>query len=520
MSDVEITIAQLLQGVWLGESPLDESVATKKVLGVSLDNRTLSADSVFIAVPGEKVDGRDFISLCDSSVAAVLAEADVYSVDVNGAVPVIHIPQLQQKISQVAANFYGHPSRSLTVLGITGTNGKTTCAYLLAQLLSKLNFPCGMVGTLGFGRFDRAGVLVDLNETGLTTPSALDSQKILAALQDSVGAVAIEVSSHGLAQGRVANVDFNGAIFTNLSRDHLDYHASLEEYAATKAALFAREELSFVVVNADDAIGADILQNGVAPQATAYSYSIEAESTRVLTGDNEHAVVAHDIRFDAVKTSAQLSTPWGAAELDTHLVGRYNLSNLLAVMTAACALGYPLKEVLVQVSALRAAPGRLQRVNTCDQPLAVFVDYAHTPDALEKVLSEVAIYTQGQLWVVVGCGGNRDAGKRPLMAEVAERVADCVVFTSDNPRDESPELILNDMLAGLTNRESAIVIADRKSAIEYAVGHAAENDTVVIAGKGHENYQLIKGEKHPFDDALIARESLAVKHFAHVRGHA
>ncbi|WGO97713.1 UDP-N-acetylmuramoyl-L-alanyl-D-glutamate--2,6-diaminopimelate ligase [Saccharophagus degradans] len=518
MSDIEITIAQLLQGVWLAETPLDASVANIKVSGVSLDNRTLSAGSVFIAVPGDKVDGRAFIEKCDSATAAVLAEADTFGVDLAGAVPVVHIPQLKQKISRVAANFYGHPSRSLTIIGITGTNGKTTCAYLLAQLLSKLQFSCGMVGTLGFAKFDENGAPVNLTDTGLTTPSALDCQKILAELQQQVGAVAMEVSSHGLAQGRVADVDFNGAIFTNLSRDHLDYHASLEEYAATKAELFEREELSFVVINADDAVGVNILTNGVAPQAIAYSYSLGGE--QALVAQSENTVVAHSIEWGSSQTVAQLHTPWGAAELATVLVGRYNLSNVLAVLTTACALGYPLVDVVAQVKTLQAAPGRLQRVNSSEQPLAVFVDYAHTPDALEKVLSEVAAYTQGKLWVVIGCGGNRDVGKRPLMAEVAERLANCVVLTSDNPRDENPELILKDMLAGLKNKDAAMVIADRKNAIEYAVANAAENDAIVIAGKGHENYQLVKGEKLPFDDALIAKEFLAAKCFSHARGQA
>lgn len=524
--NVEITIAQLLSGIWVHEEPLPEALSMSVVRGVSLDNRTLQDGHVFIAVPGEASDGRDYIAQCSAGIVAVIAESDefvVESVLVKGGAEKmrIGIPHLKKKVSALAANFYGHPSKGLTVLGITGTNGKTTCAYLLAQLLSKLEFSCAMLGTLGYGIFDDEGELPALTSTGLTTPSAVDCQKILASLKGHAGAVAMEVSSHAIDQGRVEDIDFDGAVFTNLSRDHLDYHGTLEEYAGAKAKLFSREELSFVVVNEDDPVGRSILKDSCAPQAQLFSYSIVEDGSEIARSGHPRIqrVLAHSVRVSAEGTKALLATPWGNASIATPLVGRYNLSNVLAVMTCACALGYKLEQVLEAVQGLRAAPGRLQRINV-EAPVNVFVDYAHTPDALEKVLSEVASYTQGQLWVVVGCGGNRDKGKRPLMASAAERYAQKLIFTSDNPRDENPENILQDMQAGVVCKDAMTVEPDRKAAIQFAVENALAGDSVVIAGKGHEDYQLIKGEKISFNDALVAKSCLEGKYFAHMRGQA
>lgn len=528
MMDVDCTVAQVLQNIWLHEDALPPEVSARKIAGLSLDNRTLKPGEVFVAVPGSATDGRNFITRCPKHIALVIEEAGEFQVrqaalQEGGEVVVIGVPELAKKVSLLAANYYGHPSKSLTVIGITGTNGKTTCAYLLAQMLSQLHFSSAMLGTLGYGVFDQEGNLSVANETGLTTPSAVDCQRVLAEMQARTGAVVMEVSSHALAQGRVEALDFNGAVFTNLSRDHLDYHGSIEEYANVKASLFEREELGFVVVNGDDPLGKKILQQHVAAQAVAYSFSLDGVDDKTFSSSVK-TIVASDIRCNAMGAQATLITPWGNALLTTTLVGRYNLSNVLAAITTACALGFDLTEVIQAAAKLRAAPGRLQKVlvdeevKAQEQDVAVFVDYAHTPDALEKVLQEVSPYVKGNLWVVVGCGGDRDKGKRPLMAQIAEQQADRIVLTSDNPRSEDPSAILSDMVSGLKHPDMAIVIVDRKQAIEQAIEGAEKNDAIVIAGKGHENYQLIQGKKFPFDDVLVARQCLAQRVSAQLGG--
>lgn len=483
----------------------DEALAVLEIAGVQLDSRNIARGDLFVALPGfdkhRSTDGRHYI---DQAVAAgavaVLAEAEGWDAFANAScpVPVIPVPQLSRRVSGIAAAFYGRPSERLNVIGITGTNGKTTCSHLLAQLFNSLAVKTAVVGTLGYGVPGSQSGLVD---TGLTTPDAITNQAILAELLDAgVRAVAMEVSSHSLEQGRVESVRLRGGVFTNLSRDHLDYHGSMAAYQAAKVKLFKTPNLEFAVINLDDAAGKEILA-GLGEGIRCYGYSLN---------DPRAALWLRAIRHTEDGVEAELVSPWGEGLLRSSLIGDFNLSNLLAAVAAACALGLPFERVIGAARGLRPVAGRLEVING-DQGPRVVVDYAHTPDALEKVLGALRsvcrrMSNAGQLWCVFGCGGDRDPGKRAKMGAVAAALADRVVITSDNPRGESPATIMAAIAEGAG--PAAVCIEDRAEAIRYAITHAADRDVVLIAGKGHENYQITGQRRLPFSDAAQARLAL------------
>ncbi|TNE80127.1 MAG: UDP-N-acetylmuramoyl-L-alanyl-D-glutamate--2,6-diaminopimelate ligase [Gammaproteobacteria bacterium] len=482
-------LAQLLPG-----QVLPVSLATLPVTGLCLDSRHLSPGDLFLAVPGGSADGREFIDgALRAGAVAVLAEADGLDCRDERVVPV---SGLAGKISQIAGLFYGEPSEHLQITGVTGTNGKTTCSQLLAQLFSLAGSSAAVIGTLGHG-LCRNG-RTELSETGMTTPDAVTVQALLA---DYVGAgvshLAMEVSSHSLDQARVADVHFTTAVFTNLSRDHLDYHGDLLSYAEAKMQLFAMPGLQHAVINVDDPIGAEIASR-LSPNVELYGYSLNNRGAQVT---------AEQVLLSEEGISAHLQTPWGEGELRSRLLGRFNLENLLAVVAVACAQGMALSAVLELLPRLQPVAGRMDVV-AGDVAPSVVVDYAHTPDALEKALTTLREHCRGQLWCVFGCGGDRDRGKRPLMGEIASRLADRVVVTSDNPRSEEPEGILRDILKGVDSAAAVDVLADRGEAIRYAVGEADEGDMVLIAGKGHEEYQLIGSQRLAFSDRNEARLAL------------
>jgi len=484
-------------GALVGGVNLPDSLRRLKVSGVSHDSRSVRPGDLFMAYPGASADGREFI---DAAVAqgavAVLAEASGLSVSPR-EIPVIPLRNLARRVPLIAARFHGEPARHMVVTGVTGTNGKTTCSQLLAQLIAGLESQCGVVGTLGSGVVPREGHPV-YDDTGMTTPDPVRLQAILAGLRvRGVKHVAMEVSSHSLDQGRVSAIPFHTAIFTNLTRDHLDYHGSLEAYANAKLKLFRHSGLQCAVINAAD------------PMASRIKAVVDP-SVRVVT----YAALADaDVRFDDVRTSstglrARLTTPWGEAELHSPLLGNFNLANLAAVIAAACAQGFDFDDVMALVPQLRAIPGRMEVVRQGSRPLVV-VDYAHTPDALEQVLRALRGHCEagGQLWCVFGCGGDRDRGKRALMGSVASRNADRLVITSDNPRGEDPQAIIGDILGGVRGTQPQ-VMADRAAAIAYAVANAGEKDVVVVAGKGHETFQQIGEQRLPFSDLYHARMAL------------
>ncbi|MDP1924674.1 MAG: UDP-N-acetylmuramoyl-L-alanyl-D-glutamate--2,6-diaminopimelate ligase [Thiobacillus sp.] len=453
------------------------------------DSRKAAPGVVFAAYPGESRDGRDFIAQAVAQrVDGVLWEADHFQWDPALPTPNAGVPDLKTRIGEIAAHIYGEPSRALHMVGITGTNGKTSVAHWLAQAFVRLDRKTAIVGTAGNG-FPGA-----LTPTLNTTPDAIELQQRLAYYrQQGATACAMEVSSHGLVQGRVNGTSFNVAVLTNLSRDHLDYHGDMDSYAAAKAQLFSWPGLDTVVLNLDDAFGQRLEQSIRSARVAGYGFQ-------------RGAVVGENLRLSQNGLQLHVRTDWGNADLAAPLLGRFNAANLLAVLTTLLVSDVKLEDACQALAHIQPPPGRMQTLGGGAHPLVV-VDYAHTPDALEKVLATLReIVSGGRLICVFGCGGNRDSGKRPLMGHAAAEGADEVWVTSDNPRNEDPHHIIDAILAGVTGKPR--VEPDRARAIFEAIGGAHQGDVVLIAGKGHEDYQEIAGERHPFSDVIVAKKAL------------
>ncbi|HEX7892127.1 MAG TPA: UDP-N-acetylmuramoyl-L-alanyl-D-glutamate--2,6-diaminopimelate ligase [Ramlibacter sp.] len=462
------------------------------------DSRKVGAGDGFIAWPGAATDGRKFVpaALQQGAKACIVEHAgsEAYGF-ANDAVAAYE--GLKAATGPIGALFYGEPTKQLDVLAVTGTNGKTSTAWWLAQALTHLKppVPCGIVGTLGIGRPPH------VEHTGLTTPDPVLMQRHFRRfLQEGAKACAIEASSIGIVERRLDGTRIRVAGFTNFTQDHLDYHGSMEAYWDAKEELFRWPGLQAAVVNVDDEKGElleDRLQGGA---IDLWTYSCVRDARlRAL----EIGYTSEGLRFLVAEGGER-------HELRTKLIGQYNVSNLLGVVGMMRAIGVPLAAAVAACADLLPVPGRMERLNEVGKPL-VAVDYAHTPDALEKglqALRDLAAQRGGQLWCVFGCGGDRDATKRPLMAAVAEKNADRVVVTSDNPRSEKPEAIISQILLGLSHRDSVEVQADRARAIAETVAAAAPGDVILVAGKGHEDYQEIAGVKHPFSDQAHALAAL------------
>jgi len=467
---------------------------------LTLDSRNVRAGDLFLAIQGGKLDGRDHIAdAIARGAAAVAYEVEGATVLPITDVPLIPVKGLAAQLSDIAGRFYGDPSRNLNLVGVTGTNGKTSVTQLVAQALDLLGQHCGIVGTLGTGFY---GAL----QSGLhTTPDPIAVQATLTNLKKAgARAVAMEVSSHGLDQGRATALAFDVAVFTNLSRDHLDYHGTMEAYGAAKAKLFAWTDLSCRVINLDDAFGRELAAQKL--ESRLITYSLE---------NHDAYLYCRDAHFDDDGVCATLVTPQGEHVLRSALLGRFNLSNVLAAVGALLGLDYALDEILKVLPDLEGPVGRMQRLGGGAQPLVV-VDYAHTPDALEKVLEALRPHAKGRLLCLFGCGGDRDRGKRPLMAEVVERLADGVLVTDDNPRTEAPSVIFDDIRVGFVAADKVTFVAGRGQAIAQLIASAQANDVVVLAGKGHEDYQEINGKRHAFSDLEEAGKALAAWEVAHV----
>ncbi len=465
-------------------------VANREVRGLQTDSRRVQPGDLFLAVPGMVMDGRDYIgdAVASGAAAVVYETGDGFALRA-APVPVFGVSGLRQQIGIIAERFYGSPSRRLVVIGVTGTNGKTTCTQLLAQALDQPPRRCAVIGTLGYG-FPGA-----LNASMHTTPDAMTVQRLLAEFaEQGATRVAMEVSSHALEQGRVNGVAFGVAVFTNLTRDHLDYHGDMQTYGKAKAGLFAMEGIKHAVINHDDAFGRSLLA-GVDAQIRTLSYGIEGGDVR-----------ARELRLLPDGLWLRVATPEGETELRSPLIGRFNAYNLLAVLATLLALGMKLGEAATRLASAQAPAGRVERFGGARGLPLVVVDYAHTPDALEKILLALREHARGKLWCVFGCGGDRDRGKRPVMGEIAERLADRVVLTDDNPRHESGDAIIADILGGMN--ASPKVIRERKAAIAEAIRHAGEGDIVLIAGKGHEDYQQVGDTRLPYSDRDAVREFL------------
>jgi len=494
-----ISLLELVEGL----TGIPEAVSSElnvTVSGVQMDSRLLKQGDLFIACFGRNHDARDYINQAvGQGAAAVLAEScgEWTGIRFVENVPVLAIDNLFSKISEVASRFYSHPSQKLNVIGITGTNGKTSCCQFIAQALSSMGLQCGTIGTLGYG------VYGDLKETQLTTPDAVFTQMALAEMvEDGIDPVVMEVSSVGLHQRRVKAVHFDTAVFTNLSRDHLDYHESMEDYGKNKKKLFQSQGLRQAIVNLDDPYALSVI-NSIPKCVEISTYSIKNKMA---------AVYAEELKMTRTGFEARISTPIGQGNIEGCLLGYFNFSNLLAVITTLISYynqreGLDVERLCSEISNLKPVDGRMEIIGDSDD-ITVVVDYAHTPDGLRSALLGLRDHFDGDIWCVFGCGGNRDKGKRPLMGEVAEQNANKLLISDDNPRKEAGDKIVQHILSGINEPDKVLVIRDRAEAISYAIANAKHGDVVLVAGKGHETYQDVAGTKLIFSDAHHVRLAL------------
>lgn len=478
------------------------------------DSRRIGKGDVFFAYPGERADGRGFIAAAVANgAAAVVYDENGFAWDQALNVPRLAVAELRTHAGRIAHRCLGQPDGAMFTVGVTGTNGKTSCAVWVGRALARLGETAAVIGTLGVGLFKGKGE-PRFDATGYTTPDAvLLAQKLAEARDAGATALAIEVSSIGLEQHRAAGMHFDVAIFTNLTRDHLDYHGDMDSYEAAKVKLFEWDGLKTAVINLDDPAGlrlvAHLRDRFPALPVTGYTLRSEAEQPAI---EGVAILRASHVRSRHAGTDFHLDSPLGGANVKTRLVGHFNIGNALAVLGTLLAKGVALKAAVDAVESLVPAPGRMQQIGGQDAPMVV-IDYAHTPDALEKTLGalrQVAQERGGQLWCVFGCGGDRDPGKRPQMGAIAQ-AADHVLVTSDNPRSEEPGAIIAQIVAGMRPASRFQAIEDRAAAILSAVKQAAKPDVILVAGKGHEAYQEIKGRKIPFSDADHAALALTAR---------
>ncbi len=456
------------------------------------DSRKILPGDTFVAYPGETMDGRNFIEeALKFGASSVIWDAEDFSWNPSWQVPNLPVEHLRMKAGEIADQAYGHPSEKLWVIGVTGTNGKTSSTHWIAQALTTLGKKTAIVGTLG------NGFPGSLSPSLNTTPDAVTLHGIMKEyLEEGAQCVAMEVSSHALVQGRVNGIHFDVALLTNLTRDHLDYHGDMASYAAAKASLFDFDELKYAVLNIDDALGMEILEKPLKAEKVAYGFSDSWKGKKV--GGKRLKVNQGMLEID-------VESSWGSGTLASSAIGRFNASNLLGALSVLLASGCEFHASLDALSGIEPVPGRMQQLGGGNSPLVV-IDYAHTPDALENVLDTLREITEGRLFCVFGCGGDRDAGKRPMMGSVASIHADIVFVTSDNPRSEDPAAIVHQITEGIEG--DYCVILDRGEAIRRAIADAGKGDVVLLAGKGHEAYQEIKGKRFPFSDMSCAMEGL------------
>ncbi|HEY5603491.1 MAG TPA: UDP-N-acetylmuramoyl-L-alanyl-D-glutamate--2,6-diaminopimelate ligase [Gammaproteobacteria bacterium] len=499
--DTPLSLRQLLQGI---AAVNDKD--NREISGLSLNSRDSKPGEVFFALAGHKTHGLNYAAQAiQHGACAVIWEADTAQDDVvmlealAKRVPLIPVANLRQQLGAIAEHFYGEPTKKLYMVGVTGTNGKTSCSQFLAKALNPDALSC-VIGTLGNGFVDQ------LEDATHTTPDAITLHRLLAEFyaQGASNAV-MEVSSHGLEQGRVSGVNFDMAIFTNLSRDHLDYHGDMAAYGNAKKLLFEMPGLRTAVINVDDDFGVQ-LADSLKGKLDVVRYGIDHHAAGIDVRASQVTLNNTGIHFEVISR-------WGSGIISSPLLGRFNVSNLLAVLGALLARGVRFEDAVLRISRLSNVPGRMERIVNPRGATLFVVDYAHTPDALAKALQSLRqhVDTQkhGRLWCVFGCGGDRDRGKRPLMGGVAEQFADRVIITDDNPRTEAANHIVAQILDGM-QQQDVTIIHDRIAAIEHAITQAGEHDAVLIAGKGHEAYQILGEEKRPYaGDAEIVAQLLA-----------
>lgn len=451
---------------------------------LQLDSRRVSTGDLFVALQGERCDGNAFIDQAVAAgAAAVIHDADVSYGGSVSRVPVLAVPDLRQRLGIIASRFFAFPAANLRLIGVTGTNGKTSVASFVAACLNR-DGRCGLIGTLGQGFPGALHPLVN------TTPDPITINRALREFCDhGADAAVMEVSSHGLHQGRVSGLEFHAGVFTNLSHDHLDYHGDMDAYGEAKSLLFTRHRMHNAVINIDDEFGRRLCAE-IGREIRLISYGV---------GDEADALVrARKVVYGVAGVAFDLCTPDGSVHIESSLLGEFSVSNLLAVAAVLYSLDMPLQEAGRRLAELQPVPGRMERFGNGD--ITAVVDYAHTPDALEKVLRSLRVHCDGRLICVFGCGGDRDKVKRPAMGRIAAELADGVIVTDDNPRGESPAAIVQQIMGGAGRREHVEVIHDRATAIARAIAEARAGDMVLVAGKGHEDYQIIKDQRIEFSD--------------------
>lgn len=480
MSGACKTLKSLLDGIAGCDVDID-------IRGISTDSRTVQPGYLFIGIPGTGVDGRQFAAAAlDQGATAVLLESGgKFDIPVTG-VPVFRIDNLRSHVGLILNRFYDFPSSRIKVIGVTGTNGKTTCTQLLGKVLDRSDRRCAVIGTLG------NGYPGELSPGTHTTPDAVSMHQLLAEFaEQGAYAVCIEVSSHALEQGRVDGIEFDIAVFMNLTRDHLDYHGDMESYAAAKSKLFLNKSLESAVINIDDAYGKQLLERVTASHVTGFG----------LHGGDVHA---ENIQPAPDGMSFTLVVGTKRCPVDVHLYGEFNISNLLAVASVLSILHWTPGDIATAFSGLAPVAGRMERFAGGDTLPVVIVDYAHTPDALKQALESLRPHTRGKLWCVFGCGGDRDRGKRPLMGAIASELADHAVLTDDNPRTEPPENIIHEIESGMSSPHQ--VIQPRERAVRETIRQARAEDLILLAGKGHEDYQEIGRERIHYSDRELVQQ--------------
>ncbi|MGK2946718.1 MAG: UDP-N-acetylmuramoyl-L-alanyl-D-glutamate--2,6-diaminopimelate ligase [Candidatus Malihini olakiniferum] len=484
-------------------APWVQGVPPRQLREMILDSSVAAGGDLFVAVLGHSTDARCYIpQAIAKGVSAVVAEAEGKAAD--GAVrdmhgvPVVYLNNLNQRLSALAGRFYQQPAEKLRLVGVTGTNGKTTTTQLLAQWSQLLGDTSAVMGTVG------NGLLGHVNSTANTTSSAVDVQYVLHQLvEQGATFAAMEVSSHGLVQHRVAALPFSAAIFTNLSRDHLDYHGDIESYAAAKWSFFSEHNVGQAIINADDEVG----QCWLAQLPSAVAVMLH---NNLFTGCHDHWLQATAVDYHDEGASIKFDSMWGHGCIESRLIGEFNVSNLLMALATLLSLGYPLDRLIEAGAQLQPVCGRMEVFQVPGKP-KVIVDYAHTPDAFEKALAAARPHCKGQLWCVFGCGGDRDKGKRPLMGAIAEQLADRIVVTDDNPRSEKPQAIVKDILSGLLDTRLVMTVHGRAEAVTSAIMQAKADDIVLIMGKGHEDYQLVGNQQRlDYSDRVTAARLLGI----------
>ena len=493
-------LSNLLQNIFSVDADRDVWIE-----GITQDSRHVRPGDLFLAYPGLHKDGRIFIPQAIAKGAAAVLYENInsyeFSKEENFTIPLLDVKRLDEQVGIIASRFYHHPSAQMTTIGVTGTNGKTSVTQFVAQALNYQQRCCAVIGTLG------TGLLPNLQSNGYTTPHAVELQRNLSmCLKQGADSIAMEVSSHSLSEHRVDGTEFKIAVFTNLTQDHLDFHGNMREYGAAKARLFQFPSLRYAIFNGDDIFGQQLAREQ-SNRVNSIFYTIQPKS--VLEGPT--VVMAEKIRPLEQGFHVLVNTPWGRGEFTTSLLGEFNISNLLAVLSTLGALEVPLADSLDALSRLQSISGRMQCFGGGSHPRVV-VDYAHTPDALQQVLCALREHRPRRLWCIFGCGGNRDRGKRSQMGRIAEQYSDQIILTNDNPRDESPLKIINDIKEGLHYPERPYVELDRAAAIAYAIQEALVGDIILIAGKGHETKQTIGDQVLDFNDSQQIQNLLKDKH--------